>query len=415
MLILDIFMVLVFVILFNKYAFGTLAFHEIAGLCFLAGMIVHIIRNRKWIAGVGKKFGSMPTKTKVEYILMWVLLADLAVMTVSGILISKVVFAKIITVQFHVQRLHTATAYLALMLMGLHIGLAWNKVLGMCRNIFGAKKKSGTVDAVLRVIAIVIFALGVYSMVTTNYFTKAFAIGSSGYEEHQMMPDGRDFGCPRGQSGQCDQSSQNFTDNQTTQDSDNSQSETTTGSTVTMTSALSCSQIDTTSFVTTRQGSGSSDDDTSLAGNGKRGSKFGGEQGGPGSNSQRPYGKNQITGDGQMPSGGNGHMNGEHGSSTDTAKTAATELSILGAFAVLAYYLEKLLGKKKNKKAPASSAQQTAEAEECPQKAASESEADDKKAVNEASVTAETPADAKAPAALEAPQPEAGTDKQEEK
>ena len=97
MLVLDILMLLVFVILFNKSAFGGMAFHEIAGLCLAAGLITHIVLNRKWIAGVSKKFGSMPTKTKLEYILMWLLIADLGVMTVTGILISKVVFAKIIT------------------------------------------------------------------------------------------------------------------------------------------------------------------------------------------------------------------------------------------------------------------------------------------------------------------------------
>ena len=65
-----------------------------------------------------------------------------------------------------------------------------------------------------------------------------------------------------------------------------------------------------------------------------------------------------MQGKGQLPSGDNGqrpdfdggsggfdHMNGEQGSST--AETAAKNLSILGAFAVLAYYLEKFFGKKK--------------------------------------------------------------------
>ena len=58
-----------------------------------------------------------------------------------------------------------------------------------------------------------------------------------------------------------------------------------------------------------------------------------------------------------MPDGGqmngNGQMNGERNGSGGTAKTAATNLSILGAFAVLAYYLEKLLANLKKKKTPA--------------------------------------------------------------
>jgi len=310
MLILDILMALVFVILFNKSAFGGMAFHEIAGLCFAGGLVAHIILNRKWIMGVTKKFGSMPVRTKLEYIVALLLLVDLAVMTVSGILISKVVFAKLITVQVNASGLHTATACLALLLMGLHIGLAWDRVRGMAKKVLGLGAASQGATVVLRIAAAVIFAFGVYSMATTNYFARAFSF-TGGSEQHEMLPGGEGgFGgqLPDGRNDQSTQNSQNSQNDKSTQNDQSTQN----------------SQ-------STQSGSGGK-----MPGKGQLPS---------GGNGQRP--------DFDGGSGGFDHMNGEHGGST--AETAAKNLSILGVFAVLAYYLEKFFGKKKTG-APATAA-----------------------------------------------------------
>lgn len=309
MLILDILMALVFVILFNKSAFGGMAFHEIAGLCFAGGLVAHIILNRKWIAGVAKKFGSMPVRTKLEYIVALLLLVDLAVMTVSGILISKVVFAKLITAQVNASGLHTATAYLALLLMGLHIGLAWDRVLGMAKKVFGLGAASQGATVVLRIAAAAIFAFGVYSMATTNYFARAFSF-TGGSEQQEMLPGGEGGFGGQLPDGRNDQSTQN---------SQNSQS--------------------------TQSGGGKGGDNGQMPSGGRGGKMQGKGQLPSGDNGQRP--------DFDGGSGGFDHMNGGHGSST--AETAAKNLSILGAFAVLAYYLEKFFGKKKTG-APATAA-----------------------------------------------------------
>lgn len=310
MLILDILMALVFVILFNKSAFGGMAFHEIAGLCFVGGLVAHIILNRKWIAGVTKKFGSMPVRTKLEYIVALLLLVDLAVMTVSGILISKVVFAKLITAQVNASGLHTATAYLALLLMGLHIGLAWDRVRGMAKKVFGLGDASQGATVVLRIAAAAIFAFGVYSMATTNYFARAFSF-TGGSEQHEMLPGGEG-----GFGGQLP--------------------------------------------------------------DGGRGGKMPGK-------GQLPSGDNGQRPDFDGGSGGFDHMNGEQGSST--AETAAKNLSILGAFAVLAYYLEKFFGKKKTG-APAP-APATAAAADPASDAAAQSETSAAAAQSETSAAAE--------------------------
>lgn len=310
MLVLDILIVLGFVILLSKSAFGGLAFHEIAGLCICGALIAHIIINRKGISGVTKKFGSVSVKTKIEYILALLLLIDLVVVAVTGILISKVVFANVFSGQVNAKGLHVASSYLALMLMGLYIGFAWDQVCAMTRNIFGIGETPKSAGVVLTVVAVLIFAAGIYNVSTTHYFDKAFSFTGSG-EQYRMLFDGNNG--PFGRNGQTDQNAQN---DQTGQNS------------------------------TRDSGSGKSNGAPSFAGSrgGGKGKGGGMPQDGSGSGSgDAPTGK----GDARFGNGeGFGQMRGERGAGT--AATATENLSILGMFAVLAYYLAKFLQKKRS-------------------------------------------------------------------
>lgn len=349
-LVLDILMVLGFVILFDQSAFGGLAFHEIAGLCICGALIAHIILNRKGISGFPKKFGSASVKTKIEYILALLLLIDLVVVAVTGILISKLVFANILSVQVNAESLHAASSYLALMLMGLHIGLAWDQVCAMTRNIFGIKETPKSAGAVLTAAAVLIFAAGIYNVSTTHYFDKVFSFTGS-REPYGTLPDGNNG--PFERNGQTDQSSPD-----SGAVSPSTTAAATTGYTaVGMTSSASVQQGSGGSGLTDESDSGNRSDVTgsgsdnsnnapSFAGGrgGEKGAGGGMPQGGGGPGSDNaPTGK----GDAQFGNGeGFGQMKGERGAGT--AATAAENLSILGMFAVLAYYLEKLLQKKRS-------------------------------------------------------------------
>ncbi|PKM74005.1 MAG: hypothetical protein CVU91_02900 [Firmicutes bacterium HGW-Firmicutes-16] len=180
---LDILMAIVFAILFNKTALGGMTFHEIAGLAIGAFIIIHMIQNRAWLKGVTKKLFNpkLPVRTRVAYIVDALLLIAVAVIIVTGILMSKVLFASVINVHLNVESLHKAVSYIALALIGTHIGLSWNRVVAIVKKLLNIPKKRA-LGAIATACAIIVFSLGSYNIVSTGYFNKVASI-ASGYSE----------------------------------------------------------------------------------------------------------------------------------------------------------------------------------------------------------------------------------------
>jgi len=179
-IILDIIMSLVFAVLFNKMVLGGLSFHEIAGLSFGAFIILHTLLNRAWIKGVSKKIFSakLPTRTRIAYIVDFLLLAAIGVIIVTGILISKVVFANVLGINANVSGLHKAVSYVALMLVGVHLGLSWERVINIIKKLFKIPK-SKVLSAMATLVAIVIFSVGSYNIASTEYFGMVASITSA--------------------------------------------------------------------------------------------------------------------------------------------------------------------------------------------------------------------------------------------
>lgn len=180
---LDILMALVFAILFNKTALGGMAFHEIAGLAIGAFIIIHMIQNRAWLKGVTKKLFNpkLPTRTRVAYIVDVLLLTAIAVIIITGILMSRVVFANLISVHLNVSGLHKAVSYIALALIGAHIGLSWNRVVTIVKKLLHIPQRRA-LGAVATLCAVIVFSLGSYNIVSTGYIDKVGSV-TSGYSQ----------------------------------------------------------------------------------------------------------------------------------------------------------------------------------------------------------------------------------------
>ncbi len=180
---LDIIMALVFAILFNKAALGGLAFHETAGLAVGAFIILHKVLNWAWIKGVTKRLfdPKLPFLTRAAYIVDILLLICVAVIIVTGILMSKVLFANLISVRLNVEALHKAVSYIALMLIGVHVGLSWNRVTSIMKKLLHIPQKR-VLGAVATACAVAVFALGSYNIVSMGYFDRVASI-ASGYSE----------------------------------------------------------------------------------------------------------------------------------------------------------------------------------------------------------------------------------------
>jgi hypothetical protein len=166
--ILDLAMVVVIVLLFNKNATGE-NLHEIIGLALFAAFALHLILNAKWIGGVTKKFfGKMPAKTRVIYIVDFLLVVSWAVCAVTAVMISKSVFS------FHAggqtgESIHKFAAACGLLLFGVHIGLHRGFFSGMFAKLVKIPKKAGTAIGV--VLTVILLVFGCYSLTTTQYLS----------------------------------------------------------------------------------------------------------------------------------------------------------------------------------------------------------------------------------------------------
>lgn len=92
---LDILMILIFALLFNKMVFSGQAFHEIAGLAIGLAFIIHKALNWKWLVQVTRNIftGKISLRTRIGCVVDVLLLISMATIITSGVLISRVVFA----------------------------------------------------------------------------------------------------------------------------------------------------------------------------------------------------------------------------------------------------------------------------------------------------------------------------------
>lgn len=172
-------------------------FHEIGGLILLGVFLIHILINHKWVTTITKKLfsKSIPIKTRLGYILNVFLLIFFALVGISGIFISKVLFHISSNIAISWKTIHYFSAAFALLLIGIHIGLHYSFITSMLRKILPIPRKAGTIIGIL--FSAVIIAYGGYSLTTTSYFrwlTMPFSSQEMGDKgNHDRRPGG-----PRG-------------------------------------------------------------------------------------------------------------------------------------------------------------------------------------------------------------------------
>lgn len=363
--VLDAVMGIVFALLFNTQVLGGLTFHEIAGLAIGCAVIFHILLNAKWVKKVTVGIFSPRTKGKqrLEYILDVLCLVDLAVIIVTGVLISKVLFPSLGGGDNHsLQGIHTATSYIGLLLIGVHLGLHRQWIVSTVRNLFKIKGASTVRRVIGNVCAIVLLACGIYFMNAVNYVQQVASLtgsaqygqtagmsggdatmqapdGSSGTDGTMQAPDGSS--APNGGTQSPDGGAQAPSGKGQKGDRGSTSGSSTTSGTTSSTTTAAMSTADaaptTTAAAATTAAGGA--DSAQAAPNGQ------GMQGDTGDGS----------GNGMMDGNGQGHGKG---GDANPLMVALTYFSILGAFAVLTGYIEMLINRlrKDKKNAPSSQA-----------------------------------------------------------
>jgi len=125
--------------------------HEWLTIAGVAAIILHLLLNWNWIAGITSRFfRKVAIKSRLNYILNWLFFVDGVLVMLSGVMISQVVLPLIglqASQAFTWRQLHSVTANLSLILLGLHLALNWDWVISVVsgyilKPIFILKEKS---------------------------------------------------------------------------------------------------------------------------------------------------------------------------------------------------------------------------------------------------------------------------------
>lgn len=177
-LLFDAVMMILLSLMYHKMVI-CMAFHEIGGLFLIGLFILHLVINHKWIIGVSKRLfdKSLPAKTRIGYLVNFLLLISFFLIGISGIFISKVIFHFSFGMIW--KMIHYSSAAMALVLIGIHIGLHLRSICSFIEKKINIPPSVGKIFGVICLT--VLFVFGIYSMKTTSFMqwiSMPFAITS---------------------------------------------------------------------------------------------------------------------------------------------------------------------------------------------------------------------------------------------
>jgi len=167
-IILDVVMVTLLVLMYEKYAVN-IRFHEVGGLIACGLFITHNVLNRTWISGITKRIFRRPlaARVRLNYALAVILLVTMTFIAVSGIMISRIVLVNVYGDYSFWRPAHFFAAALALVLVGIHVGLHWSFIRTMFARLFKVPRVVARPLVAVFLVAAVVF--GSYSAVTSEF------------------------------------------------------------------------------------------------------------------------------------------------------------------------------------------------------------------------------------------------------
>jgi hypothetical protein len=159
------------------------AAHEWIGTGIFLLIGVHNVFNRRWYGAIAK--ARCEARGLIDMVLTLCLLAAMLALLLSSLLISRTVFGFLqLDGGFTVRQIHLFVAYWSLILVAIHLGLRWQRVMHAMRSAFHITGESAARSAVLRLLAAAIAGHGVWSSCVMGVGTKL---------SFQMSLDGWDF------------------------------------------------------------------------------------------------------------------------------------------------------------------------------------------------------------------------------
>ena len=136
--------------------------HELAGTAMFALLVAHNVFNRRFYARLRDK--RQGARSRIDIVLTVALLVVMAALLVTSVLISHALSGWLSRFSsFTVRQIHTSAGYWALVIVAIHLGLRWPKIMAYARSLFGLSTPNAARTWSLRLVALVIALHGIWS------------------------------------------------------------------------------------------------------------------------------------------------------------------------------------------------------------------------------------------------------------
>ncbi len=159
-IIIDLLMLIIMLLEMSKIYTGTLI-HEILGIILLILIFYHLFLNRKYLFNIFK--AKYNFKSIFMLVINIMLLLSIIITILFGILSSQELFKQFNLDSLEIIKLHKIISYISFLIMGVHLGINLNAMIGKL-----SKKKQNKKINTIKVIAIVF--CGVYSFIKVDFY-----------------------------------------------------------------------------------------------------------------------------------------------------------------------------------------------------------------------------------------------------
>jgi hypothetical protein len=147
--------------------------HEWVGVSVAALFTAHNVLHWRWYKNLFK--GAYTMRRVINTVVNALLLITMTALIASGLMMSRTVLAFLhLPGGMALRQIHTTAAYWGLVIIAVHIGMHGDMMISGMRNIAGIHSSSIVRVVILRGIALLITAFGVWASVDRDMFAKLF-------------------------------------------------------------------------------------------------------------------------------------------------------------------------------------------------------------------------------------------------
>jgi hypothetical protein len=145
--------------------------HEIFGTMLFALLGWHLAVNRTWFRNLLR--GRYDTRRAITLVLHLLLIANMLVLLVTSVVISKSIFEFLpIPDSIYLRDVHWFAAYWVMVIVGVHLGLHWSRIMAMVRTTLRLSPVDSARTLVLRIAAAALAGFGVWSFTVLGVWAK---------------------------------------------------------------------------------------------------------------------------------------------------------------------------------------------------------------------------------------------------